>query len=336
MTRIAILGATGYTALELIKILLRHPEAEIVAVTSRQEGEPPIAMIHPSLTNRLDLRLQDLSPAEIAARAECVFSCLPHGASATVIAPLLAAGTRVIDFSADYRLDTPESYTDWYNVKHVDPARVGKTPYGLPELFRESIPPAQLIANPGCYTTSAILALAPLLKAGLIDPKTIIVDSKSGVSGAGRTPKLTTLYPECNESISAYNIGRHRHTPEIEQILGRASGKTVEIIFTPHLVPMDRGILSTTYSQPIAEVSEEKLMQLFRDFYADEPFVRVVDHLPGTKDSSFTNFCDITVRMVRGRVLTISCLDNLIKGASGAAVQNFNLMYGYPETTALL
>ena len=179
------------------------------------------------------------------------------------------------------------------------------------------------------------MALAPLLKAGLIDPKTIIIDSKSGVSGAGRTPKLTTLYPECNESISAYNIGRHRHTPEIEQILGRASGSPVEIIFTPHLVPMDRGILSTTYSQPIAEVTEEKLMQTFRDFYADEPFVRVVDHLPGTKDSTYTNFCDITARIVRGRVLTISCLDNLIKGASGAAVQNFNLMYGYPETTAL-
>jgi N-acetyl-gamma-glutamyl-phosphate reductase len=335
MTRIAILGATGYTALELIKILLRHPEAEIVAVTSRQEGQPPIAMIHPSLNHRLDLRLEDLSPAEIAARAECVFSCLPHGASASVVAPLLEAGARVIDFSADYRLDTTDSYSDWYGQKHADPARVGKTPYGLPELFRESIPPAKLIANPGCYTTSAILALAPLLKNRLVDPKTIIIDAKSGISGAGRTPKLTTLYPECNESMSAYNVGRHRHTPEIEQILGRASGSSVEVIFTPHLVPMDRGILSTTYSQPIADVSEEKLLQLFRDFYADEPFVRVVDHLPGTKDSSFTNFCDITVRIVRGRVLTVSCLDNLIKGASGAAVQNFNLMYGYPETTAL-
>jgi N-acetyl-gamma-glutamyl-phosphate reductase len=321
--------------LELIKILLRHPEAEIVAVTSRQEGQPPIAMIHPSLTNRLDLRLEDLSPAEIAARAECVFSCLPHGASASVVAPLLDAGARVIDFSADYRLDDTDTYSEWYGQKHADPSRVGKTPYGLPELFRKLIPPAKLIANPGCYTTSAILAFAPLLKAGMIDPKTIIIDSKSGVSGAGRTPKLTTLYSECNESISAYNIGRHRHTPEIEQILGRASGSSVEIIFTPHLVPMDRGILSTAYSQPIIEVTEEKVMQTLRDFYADEPFVRVVNHLPGTKDCTYTNFCDITARIVRGRIVTISCLDNLIKGASGAAVQNFNLMYGYPETTAL-
>jgi N-acetyl-gamma-glutamyl-phosphate reductase len=335
MTKIAILGATGYTALELIKILLRHPEAEIEAVTSRQEGQPPIAMIHPSLTGRLDLRLEDLSPAEVAARAECVFSCLPHGASASVIPHMLDAKCRVIDFSADYRLNDADVYAQWYNQKHADPGRLGKVAYGLPELFREQIVASPLVANPGCYSTSAILALAPLLKAGLIDPKSIIIDSKSGVSGAGRTPKMTTHYPECNESISAYNVGRHRHTPEIEQILGTAAGTPVEVIFTPHLIPMDRGILTTTYSQPIKEISEEKALQTVREFYDDEPFVRVVEHLPGTKDSMGTNFCDITVRVVRGRILTISCLDNLIKGASGAAVQNFNLMFGYPETTAL-
>jgi len=333
---VAILGATGYTALELIKILLRHPEVEIVAVTSRQEGQPPIAMIHPSLTGRLDLRLEDLSPAEIAARAECVFSCLPHGASAAVIGPLLEAGRRVIDFSADYRLNSADVYAEWYGQKHVDPDRLGKVPYGLPELFREQIASAGLVANPGCYPTSAILPLAPLLKAGLIEPSTIIVDSKSGVSGAGRTPKLTTHYPECNESVSAYNVGRHRHTPEIEQVLSTVAGRPVEIIFTPHLIPMDRGILTTTYSQPTGNISEEQLMQTLRDFYADEPFVRVVDHLPGTKDSMNTNYCDITARVVRGRVLTISCLDNLVKGASGAAVQNFNLMFGYAETTGLV
>lgn len=335
MTRIAILGATGYTALELIKILLRHPNAEIVAVTSRQEGQPPISMIHPSLTGRLDLRLEDLSPAEVAARAECVFSCLPHGASAAVIPRLLDAGVRVVDFSADYRLNDPEVFAQWYGQKHNDPGRLGKVVYGLPELFRQQIPPSPLVANPGCYPTSAILALAPLLKAGLIQTTDLIVDSKSGVSGAGRTLKLTTHYPECNESIAAYNIGRHRHTPEIEQVLGTAAGRPVEIIFTPQLVPMDRGILTTAYALPTGPITEEKVMQTLQDFYADEPFVRVVEHLPGTKDSANTNFCDITARVVRGRVLTISCLDNLIKGASGAAVQNFNLMYGYPETTAL-
>jgi len=335
MTRIAILGATGYTALGLIKILLRHPEAEIVAVTSRQEGQPHIAMIHPALTGRVDLRLEDLSPAEVAARADCVFSCLPHGASAAVIPALLDAGRRVVDFSADYRLNDAEVYALWYGQKHADPARLGKVVYGLPELFRKDIPPAQLVANPGCYPTSVILALTPLLKVSMIDPKTIIVDSKSGVSGAGRTLKLTTHYPECNESISAYNVGRHRHQPEIDQILSMAAGSPVEVVFAPHLVPMDRGILSTTYSQPTAAVEEKTVLQTIRDFYADEPFVRVVDHFPGTKDSMGTNFCDITARVVRGRVLTFSCLDNLIKGASGAAVQNFNLMYGYPETTAL-
>jgi N-acetyl-gamma-glutamyl-phosphate reductase len=336
MTRIAILGATGYTAVELIKILLRHSEAEIVAVTSRQEGQPPIAMIHPSLTGRLDLRLEDLSPAEVAARAECVFSCLPHGASAAVIPRLLDAGSRVVDFSADYRLNDADVYAQWYGQKHADPQRVGKVVYGLPELFRPQIPPAPLVANPGCFPTSAILALAPLLKAELIDPKTIIIDSKSGVSGGGRTLKLTFHYSECNESISAYNVGRHRHTPEIDQVLGIMAGQAVEVVFTPHLVPMDRGILTTTYAQPTAEIAEEQVLQTIRDFYAEEPFVRVVDHLPGTKDSLGTNFCDITARVVRGRVLCFSCIDNLIKGAAGAAVQNFNLMYGYPETTALL
>lgn len=271
----------------------------------------------------------------MAARADCVFSCLPHGASATVIPALLDAGRRVVDFSADYRLNDAAVYEQWYGQKHADPARLGKVVYGLPELFRKDIPAAQLVANPGCYSTSAILALAPLLKAEMIDPRTIIIDSKSGVSGAGRTLKLTSLYTECNESISAYNVGRHRHQPEIDQILSTVAGASVEVIFTPHLVPMDRGILSTTYSQPTSVVEEKTVLQTIRDFYADEPFVRVVDHFPGTKDSLGTNFCDITARVVRGRVLTFSCLDNLIKGASGAAVQNFNLMYGYPETTAL-
>jgi N-acetyl-gamma-glutamyl-phosphate reductase len=335
MTRIAILGATGYTAVEVIKILLRHPEAEIVAVTSRQEGNPPIATIHPSLTDRLDLALENLTPAEVAARAEFAFSCLPHGASASFVAPLVDAGCKVVDFSADYRLNSVAVYEEWYNQKHPDPDRVGKTVYGLPELFREEIVVSKLVANPGCYPTSAILALAPLLKAGLIEPRDIIIDSKSGVSGAGRTLKLTSHFPECNESVSAYNIGRHRHMPEIEQILGIAAGKPVETIFTPHLIPMDRGILSTTYSKPVRELTEESLLQTLRDFYADEPFVRVVDHMPGTKDSVDSNYCDITARIVRGRVLTVSCIDNLVKGASGAAVQNFNLMCGFPETTAL-
>jgi N-acetyl-gamma-glutamyl-phosphate reductase len=335
MIRVAILGATGYSALELTKILLRHPQVEITAVTSRQEGSPPLAMVHPSLSARVDLRLEDLSPEAVAARAQCVFGCLPHGVTGQVVPQLLAAGARVIDLSADYRLRSPQVYEQWYNQRHPDPERLASAVYGLPELFRDAIPQARLIANPGCYPTSAILPLAPLIKRKIIQPESIIVDSKSGVSGAGRTLKLTTHFPECNESVSAYNVGRHRHTPEIEQVLSIAGGRDVSVIFTPHLIPMDRGILTTTYSVPEQPVSEEQVLQTLRDFYADEPFVRVVDHLPGTKDSNGSNFCDMTARVVRGRVITISCLDNLIKGAAGAAVQNFNLMFGYPETTAL-
>ncbi len=334
MIRVGILGATGYTALELIKILLRHPEVEISVLTSRQPGNPHVGMVHPQLAGRLDLTLDDLGPVEVAGRCDCVFSCLPHGASAQRIVPLLKADRRVVDFSADYRLNDAEVYRHWYDHRHCDPDRLGKVAYGLPELFRDAIVDSHLVANPGCYSTSAILALAPLLSAGLIEPQDIVVDSKSGISGAGRTPKLTTHYPECNESISAYNVGRHRHTPEIDQVLSTVSGKGVEVIFTPHLTPMDRGILTTTYSRLAGEVTEEKLIETIREFYADGPFVRVVDHLPATKDVGGTNFCDITARLVRGRAITISCIDNLIKGASGAAVQNFNLMYGFDETTA--
>src|SRR6187401_712893 len=294
MVRVAILGATGYTALELIKLLLRHPEAIITALTSRQEGRPHVSAIHPSLTGRLDLPLEDLGPEAVAQRCECAFLCLPHAASAEAAKELLARNVRVIDFSADYRLNDPVSYRQWYDHDHPDPERLGKTPYGLPELFRSEIPKAQLIANPGCYPTSAILPLAPLLKSGWIEADDIIVDSKSGVSGAGRTPKLNTLYAECNESISAYSVGKHRHQPEIEQILGRATGKTVSVIFTPHLTPMDRGILSAIYARPTRTVTEAEVLGLLREFYAGKPFVRIVNHLPATKDTTHTNYIDIT------------------------------------------
>ena len=335
MIRIGILGASGYTALELIKLLLRHPEASIVALTSRQEGGPHVAMVHPQLARRLELRVEDLSPEEVAARADCVFSCLPHAASAAAVKELADAGRKVIDLSADYRLDDAETYSQWYGHVHPDPARLAETVYGLPELFKDRIVGAQVVANPGCYPTSAILPLAPLLARGVISPDDIIVDSKSGVSGAGRTPKLTTHFPECNESVSAYNVGRHRHTPEIEQVLRRASGREIQIVFTPHLIPMDRGILTTAYAKPVSPVSEDEILGVLRDFYAKAPFVRVVDQLPAVKDVTHTNFCDITARVVRGRIVLVSCLDNLIKGASGAAVQNFNLMHGFAETLAL-
>ena len=243
---------------------------------------------------------------------------------------------KVVDFGADYRLNDAAVFNKWYNVTHPDPERLPLTPYGLPELFREKIRGANLVANPGCYPTSAILPLAPLLKGGFIAPDDVIIDSKSGVSGAGRKPSLKNLYPECNEAISAYGIGTHRHTPEIEEVLSTASGADVKVIFTPHLTPMDRGILTTTYSRPLKDASQQDVLDYLRDFYKDEPFVQVVDAAPSTKDVIHTNRCHLTARVVGGRLLTISVIDNLIKGAAGAAVQNFNIIFGLEETTALV
>ena len=336
MVRVAILGATGYTALESIKLLLRNPDVEITAATTRQEGSPAISSIHRSLAGQLDLACEDLNAEQIAARADFVFCCLPHGASTAIIPQLLDAGVRVVDLSADYRLNDPDVYEQWYGLEHIDKARLGNTVYGLPELFRDQIPDQALIANPGCYTSTSILALAPLLKQNLIEPTGIIIDAKSGVSGAGRSPKLNTLYAECNESISAYGVGGHRHMPEIEQVLSDFSGADVDVIFTPHLTPMDRGILATIYAKPTDESTNEDLLAVMTDFYADSPFVKVVDHIPTTKDVSGTNYFHVTVRRTKGYLTILAVLDNLLKGAAGVAVQNFNLRAGYPETTGLM
>jgi N-acetyl-gamma-glutamyl-phosphate reductase len=336
MVRVAILGASGYSALELIRILLRHPQAEITALTTRKTEYRHVGEVHPSLAGRLDLRLENHSLGQLAERADCVFCCLPHGASAAAVAELLSHGKKVIDLSADYRLNDAATYKKWYGIDHPDSVRMADTVYGLPELYREGIKSAQLVANPGCYPTSAILALAPLLRAAVISTDGIIVDSKSGVSGAGREPKPHLHFPECNESVSAYGVGTHRHMPEIDQVLSDVAGKQIEVVFTPHLIPMDRGILTTCYASATSNHDDDSLLAILREFYADETFVRVSSALPGTKHVAGTNFCDLTVRRVRGRVVVISAIDNLVKGASGAALQNFNLMHGFDETTALL
>jgi N-acetyl-gamma-glutamyl-phosphate reductase len=248
---------------------------------------------------------------------------------------LLAAGCRVIDLSADYRLSTPELYQKWYGEAHPDPGRLGSTPYGLPELFADELSNAPLVANPGCYPTSAILPLSPLLKEGLISPKDIVVDSKSGVSGAGRTPKLGNLYCEVNESISAYSVGNHRHQPEIVDIVKRFSGVEPEVIFTPHLTPMERGILSTIYVHPVAGATANQIRECLSSYYSLDGFVRVVSHLPATKYVARTNYVDIAVRENGPRIILISAIDNLVKGASGAAVQNLNHMFGFAPSTGL-
>ena len=335
MIKVGILGATGYTALELLKILLRHPEVSVTALTTRSNEPRPIHDIHPSLYGRLDVLCENLSPTEVASRCDLVFCALPHVASMDAVPALLAGGCRVVDLSADYRLSDPGVYEKWYGHVHTDPTRLGATVYGLPELFADGISAADLVANPGCYTSTSILGIAPLLIEGFIEPTGIIIDAKSGVSGAGRKPKQGTLYAECNESISAYSIGNHRHTPEIEQVLTDASGHTTEVIFTPHLTPMDRGILATIYAQPSRTASVDELLAAMRRVYAGKPCIRVVEHLPATKHVTHTNYCDITVRQNRGQIIILSVTDNLLKGAAGVAVQNMNLMYGFDELTAL-
>jgi N-acetyl-gamma-glutamyl-phosphate reductase len=336
MTDVAIVGASGYAALELIRILLRHPHSRITAATSRQDNLK-LASLHPSLEGRIDLSCGEADPDYLASSAEVAFLALPHAASLLIAPELRKRGMKVIDLSADYRLKDAKVYADWYEHEHTDPAGLNEAVYGLPELFRSRIAAASLIANPGCYTSASILGLAPLLAQNLIEPTDIIIDAKSGISGAGRSPKLTTHYPECNENFSAYGVGRHRHTPEIDQILSEVAESPVEVLFTPHLVPMDRGIFVTIYATPKnGPAIEHDLMALYRQFYEASPFVRVVDRLPSTKDSAHSNFFDVTLRVVRGKIVILACLDNLIKGAAGVAVQNFNLMSGFAETTGLL
>lgn len=333
---IAILGGSGYTAVELMKILVRHPHAEVVAVTSRTEAGQTVGRVHPVLASRLEVVCEEFDADKLKAKGvQCAFGCLPHGVSAEVVGPLLDRGIKVIDLSADYRLKDAKVYAEWYGAEHHDAKNLTHAVYGLPEVYGDRIPGATLIANPGCYPQTAILGLAPLVANKLVRLDDIVIDSKSGVSGAGRTPKLNTHFPECNENFSAYNVGKHRHTPEIEQVLTDITGTPVSVIFTPHLVPMDRGIFSTIYATPTKPVTEAELTALYKSYYAGKLFVRVRDTLPGTKDTAHTNFLDVCVRVVKGRIVVLSCEDNLIRGASGVAVQNFNRLFGFAETAGL-
>ena len=333
--KVAILGGSGYTAVELIKLLLRHPGAEIVAITSRQAEH--IADLHPSLLGRLDLRCEPFDPDALKSKGvQVVFGCLPHGTSMESIPPLLERGMRVIDLSADYRLRDVKVYEQWYKETHHDQKNLAHAIYGLPEIYGDKLAGAKLVANPGCYPQTAILGLAPLVANKLIELTGIVIDSKSGVSGGGRTPKLSFHFPECNESVTAYAVGTHRHTPEIEQALSDVAGAPVSVIFTPHLMPMDRGIFSTIYATPTRAVTEAELVELYRSYFADKPFVRLRTNPPATKDTTGTNFLDVCVKVVRGKVLVLAAEDNLVRGASGVAVQNFNRVFGFDERTGLM
>ena len=339
MIAAAIAGASGYTGVELIRILDRHPDVEITSVTSEQSAGRRISDLFPALKGRCDLLLEPLDPAAIAGKADMVFTALPHQSAMGVVPQILAAGRKVIDLSADYRLHDPAVYAAWYEP-HKNPELLPEAVYGLPEVRRDEISNARLVANPGCYPTSIILALKPLLQNRLIAPETIIADSGSGVSGAGRSAKVDSLYCEVNEGFKAYGVGGlHRHTPEIEQELSILAGTDITITFTPHLVPMDRGILSTVYATPLSGLTTDELVSIYTDCYAAEPFVRVLPagQFPSTAFVRGSNFCDIGVTIDRraNRIVVVSAIDNLVKGASGQAVQNMNLLCGLPETRGL-
>ncbi|MBT5377365.1 MAG: N-acetyl-gamma-glutamyl-phosphate reductase [Nitrospinaceae bacterium] len=339
MFKIAIAGASGYTGLELIRLLNQHPNTELTVLTSETFQGQNIAEVFPSLNGVVDLKLQPLD-TRIADDCAVLFLALPHTAAMDKLPIFLQSECKIIDLSADYRLQDPEAYPEWYEVTHTHPELLKKAVYGLPELHRKSIETSQFVANPGCYPTSVILALAPLLKTGWVDLGSIISDSKSGVSGAGRKPSLGSHYCEVNEGISPYGLGKHRHTPEMEQELSALAGESVRLTFSPHLVPMTRGMLSTVYINLKQSFSDDELVKHYREFYQDESFVRVLN--PGKFASSqhvlSSNFCDIGLKVDarNQRLIITSALDNLIKGASGQAIQNMNIMLGLDEKTGLM
>lgn len=342
LEKIAVVGASGYSGEELIRLLQRHPGVDLVCVTSRQYAGQPLGAVYPKFRGQKfsALTFSPSDPKAVAASgARSVFLALPHGLAAEFARPLLDAGLRVIDLSADFRLKDPAVYREFYGHDHPAPELLPESIYGLPELYREKIRAARLIAAPGCYPTSIILPLAPLLKARLLDPKSIVVTSLSGVSGAGRKAEADYLYVECNESARPYGAPKHRHLSEIEQELGNAAGEKITISFTPHLIPVNRGILTTIYASPANGATPEKIAAAFDAAYAGEPFVRLLgDGLyPDLKNVAFTNFIDIAWRHDprTGRFILMSAEDNLVKGASGQAIQSLNLMCGWPETLGL-
>ena len=337
MIKTAIIGATAYTSLELVRLLVRHPEAEIVHLGGRREGSPRLSEVFPSLRGICDMRLGSLEADGMAEEPDVAFFTLPHGVSQQYVPGFLQGGVRCIDFSADYRFDDLDEYRKWYG-QHVDAANVGKGIYGVPELFRDRIREAQLVANPGCYPTCVLLPLAPLVRESLLDVGDIIVDAKSGVSGRGNKPDAGSMYCECNENVQAYKVGQHRHEPEIERGLRLLGCSGENVYFTPHLVPMDRGILATIYVKLTRDVSAKELHGLVRDFYAHEPFVRVLPmgEQPRTKDVAFTNYCDMAVSRLKGqRAVLTAVIDNLLRGASSQAVQNMNVMFDLDEEMGL-
>lgn len=338
MINIGIYGASGYTGQELLRLLLRHPEVRVTAVTSRRYAGMPVSDVYPVFFGLTGLSFIDASPDDVARDCDVVFLALPHGVSMQVAGKFLDAGKKVIDLSADFRLRNTEIYEQWYQ-RHTARDIIKEAVYGIPELYGNVVKQARLIANPGCYPTSAILGLAPLIAEKWIDAASIIVDSKSGVSGAGREPQVGTLFCEVDAGFKAYKVGQHRHTPEMEQEFGCLAGHEIRISFTPHLLPVSRGILSTMYATLQKDVTVSDMNDLYRSFYRSKPFIRISREgtLPGISSVRGSNYCDIglTVDGRTKRAIVVSVIDNLIKGASGQAIQNMNLMCGFDENTGL-
>jgi N-acetyl-gamma-glutamyl-phosphate reductase len=338
LVKVGIIGATAYTSLELIKILLRHPDVKITYLGTRRETNINISDVFPVLAKTFDMPCSRLREKDVPENVDMVFVALPPTISMQYVPKYLDMGIKVVDLSADYRFSEKSTYETWYKAKHTDPSGLEIAIYGLPEIFREKIKNAILVANPGCYPTSAIIGLAPLIINDYVYTDDIIIDAKSGISGKGREPQEGTHYCECNENTEAYNVGEHRHTPEIENVLSLIGKSKASVCFTPHLVPMNRGILCSIYVKMRKEISQEEINIIFNNFYLNEPFVRIkTDYkLPKTKDVVNTNFCEVAVRVVEGRAIILSSIDNLNKGASGQAVQNMNIMFGFDEKTGLL
>jgi N-acetyl-gamma-glutamyl-phosphate reductase len=337
-TRVGIIGATGYTGVELLRLLLLHPEVEVTALTSQKYAGVPIEQVFPSLTGRLQIKCEELTIDHISQKVDFIFTAVPHKTAMETVPLFYQKGKRVVDLSADFRIKDPEVYERWYQ-KHTAPALLPESAYGLPELHREEIKNAKIVGNPGCYPTGALIGLIPFIKNGMISYENIVIDSKSGVSGAGRDVVLGSLFSEVNEGVKAYKVFDHRHLPEIEQELSQLAQKKIAVTFVPHLIPMDRGILTTIYVNFTQKVKTEDVLKIFNEYYEKEPFIRIYPKgkIPNTKDVRGSNYCDIgvVVKELDGRGVIVTAIDNLVKGASGEAVQNMNIMLGYPETMGL-
>lgn len=339
MIKVGILGATGYAGIETVRLLLKHPHVEVVRVVSKSYAGQKLSDIYPNLRGICDLLCAELDVEDIAQSCDVVFTALPHGASKEVIPALYEKGLKIIDLSGDFRYNNIKIYEKWYGQPHSAPELLTQSVYGLCELHRDEIPKHRLVGNPGCYTTCSILGLAPLVANKICDTKNLIIDAKSGVTGAGRGLNLPNLFCECTETMKAYKIATHRHTSEIEQELSLLAGEDIMVSFTPHLAPMKRGILATCYANLTEKKNTEEIVDLYREFYQNEEFVRVypAGELPEVKHIAGSNYIGIgaVVDERLNRAVIVSCIDNLVKGAAGQAVQNMNLLFDLAENTGL-